>query len=283
MAIGHEREFRAPVGGGEIVGWRRDGPDGGPNALLLHGGPGLSEYMAELAFELGTVVSTARYQQRGLGPSVTEGAKTIESHATDAVAVLDALGWNEAVIVGHSWGGHLAMHFGVRHPDRTAALVVLDPLGAVGDGGMASLGPNLTAQMSEAERVRLAELDAIEHPTETEQLAWMDICWPYYFGDPRSAPPVPSFRHDPDASETWVSIRSHFETRTLESGLPTYTKPFLLIHGERSPIPLVEAERTVALVPGSELVVHRGKGHFGWLEEPGFIGHQVARFLRDRR
>jgi pimeloyl-ACP methyl ester carboxylesterase len=41
-------------------------------------------------------------------------------------------------VIGHSWGGHLAMHLAVRHPDRVLGLVIADPLGAVSDGGAGS-------------------------------------------------------------------------------------------------------------------------------------------------
>jgi proline iminopeptidase len=273
-----EVEFRAAVSDGDIAGWLHAGPPRSPNILLLHGGPGLSEYTADLAEELSTVATIARYQQRGLAPSLVGGPKRVEDHVADALAVLDALKWPDAIVAGHSWGGYLAMHVGVGHPQRVKALLILDPLGAAGDGGFAALGQNLTAHMSEVERQRLAELDAIEPPTEEVQLEWMRIAWRYYFGDPDSAPPVPEFRYG-DSSDTWKSIAEHLEARTLEEQLPAFTKPFLLIHGERSPIPLVEAERTVALVPGAELVVHRGKGHLGWIEEPGFINREVERFI----
>jgi pimeloyl-ACP methyl ester carboxylesterase len=41
----------------------------------------------------------------------------------------------------------------------------------------------------------------------------------------------------------------------------------------------VEAERIVALMPHARLVVHKGKGHWPWLEEPGFVRAQVAGLL----
>src|SRR6266540_6246960 len=98
-----EGEFRAPVPGGEIAGWVSGS---GPPALLLHGGPGLSDYLEDLAAELSAVMTVARYQQRGLAPSVIEGDRTVEGHVADAVGVMDALGWDRAWAIGHSWGGH---------------------------------------------------------------------------------------------------------------------------------------------------------------------------------
>jgi pimeloyl-ACP methyl ester carboxylesterase len=274
-----EREFRAEVPGGQIVGWRTD--DSGPPALLLHGGPSLSDYLDSLASELAGVLTTARYQQRGLAPSLAEGPNDVDTHVADAVAVLDALGWDRAWLVGHSWGGHLAMHVAVRHPERMLGLVVVDGLGAMGDGGTAALGPNLMGPFSEDERARVEELDAKGdrgEASEAEQLEQMRLVWPYYFGDPANPPPMPSFRMHPFGAATWASIMSHFQRRTLEGGLPAFTMPVLITHGERSPIPLLEAERTAAVMPHAQLEVNR-HGHWTWLEEPGLIRGVIARFV----
>jgi pimeloyl-ACP methyl ester carboxylesterase len=268
----HEREFQAEVAGGALVGWRTD--ESGPPALLLHGGPGMSDYLESLASELSGVLTTARYQQRGLAPSLVEGPRDVDTHVADAVAVLDALGWDRAWLVGHSWGGHLAMHVAAAHPERLLGLVVLDGLGAVADGGTAALGANLTAALSDEERARGEELDARDdrgEASEAEKLEQMRLVWPYYFGDPRAAPPMPAFRFDRTAIATWASIVDHFARRSLELGLPALGVPVLITHGDRSPIPPAEAEHTAALLPHARLVIHAGRGHWPWLEEPGWV------------
>ena len=90
---------RVPVAGGALGGWVVG--QGAP-VLLLHGGPGLSyEYLDDLAVELGLEYRIAAYQQRGLEPSTLEGPFTIAQAITDALAVLDALEWSRALIVGH--------------------------------------------------------------------------------------------------------------------------------------------------------------------------------------
>ncbi len=278
MTAPRELEFQAEVPGGRIVGWRTD--QSGPPALLLHGGPSMSDYLDSLAGELAGVLTTARYQQRGLAPSLVEGQLDIETHRADAVAVLDALGWERAWLVGHSWGGHLAMHVAAAYPERLMGLVVLDGLGAVGDGGTAALGPNLTAMLSDEVRARVDELDAKGdrgEASEAEHSEQMRLVWPYYFADPSSAPPMPPFRFHPFGAVTWASIMEHFERRTLERELPAFAKPALVVHGERSPIPLVEAERTAALMPRAQLAVNR-HGHWPWLEEPGLVRGLIAGF-----
>ncbi len=276
-----EREFRALVAGGEIVGRMRGS---GPPALLLHGGPGMSDYLADLAEELAAVVTVARYQQRGLAPSVVEGDRTVEGHMADAVAVLDVLGWDKAWVIGHSWGGHLAMHLAVAHPERLLGLVAFDALGAVPDGGGEALGEHLMAGLTAEQRAWVEEYSKREEAGEgsaEESLEVLRVLWPYYYGDPESAPPMPpDLRLDLEGHLiTWPSITAHFEAGTLERGLPQLRIPALVLHGAASPIPASEAERTAALIPGVSLRLLPEIGHFAWIEEPGSVRRELEALL----
>jgi pimeloyl-ACP methyl ester carboxylesterase len=276
---GNDIEFRAPADGGDLIGWRRPGPADTPPALLLHGGPGLSYYLDSLADELDGLFEIAGYQQRGLAPSIETGERNVERHVEDVVSVLDHLGWNRAIVIGHSWGGYLAMHFALGHPERLRGFVSIDPLCAIGDGGMAEFGAALEARADPAKRARLTELEALETPTETERAESMSIVWPGYFGDPGKAPPMPAFRFDTNSAEAWDSIKSHFDARTLELGLPHVVVPFLLIHGEASPLPIMQARRTVDVLRGARLAALPGVGHWPWLERPGSVRAEMERFL----
>jgi len=182
-----ETEFRASTDGGELVGWLRDGPADAPPALLMHGGPGLSDYLEPLADELDGLFRIARYQQRGIAPSLTSGERDVARHVEDAAAVLDALGWDRAMIIGHSWGGHLAMHFAVSKPERLASVVSIDPLGAVDDGGLAAFVETLESQVPADSRERYQELEALESPTDAERDESFRMVWPYYFAKPEQA------------------------------------------------------------------------------------------------
>jgi pimeloyl-ACP methyl ester carboxylesterase len=257
----------------------RPAPAGAPPALLLHGGPGLSDYLESLADELDGVVTTARYQQRGISPSLTTGSRDVERHVEDAVAVLDALGWDRAIVIGHSWGGYLAFHFGVSHPERLLGVVSIDPLGAVGDGGLADFQKRLTAQLTPVQRQRHEYLDLLEKPTTAQREEDLRILWPYYFGDPAKAAPYRRLRFDSAATDTWASIIGHAEAGTLEKALPTLAAPLVVIHGEESPIPIAAAAATVGLAPNGRLVAIPGVGHWAWLEQPGVVRQEVQRLV----
>lgn len=72
--------------------------------------------------------NVARLDLRAHAASTAAGTATLEKHADDLAALLDALGLEKAIWVGHSLGAQIAMHAAVRHPTRTAGLVLLDPL-----------------------------------------------------------------------------------------------------------------------------------------------------------
>ena len=133
--------FEASVEGGKLVG---EVTGAGDPVLVLHGGPGLLwTYLAPLLDELTRRYRVAVYQQRGLPPSTAGPPYDLATQIADAVAVLDALAWPRALVVGHSWGGHLLLHLLAAHPDRIAAALVVDTLGGVGDGGEAEFDAEL--------------------------------------------------------------------------------------------------------------------------------------------
>jgi pimeloyl-ACP methyl ester carboxylesterase len=262
--------FEAGVTDGVLSGWTSGTGD---PVLLLHGGPGLSDYTEGFAQELAGDYTVHRYQQRGLEPSVTSGPFEIETHVQDAVAVLDALGLDKVWVVGHSWGAHLALYLAVLHPERFLGVLCVDPLGAVGDGGESDLGSNLGARLLPAARERMELLDQralAGEGTAADAVEMLRLAWPSYFANPAAAPPMPDLDMSVDCySQTFESIRSHLAAKTLETGLPLVTLPTAFLLGAQSPIPPVHGHRTAALIPGS--VVHEldACGHMVWIERPG--------------
>lgn len=65
------------------------------------------------------------YDQRGLGQTDRpETPYTMADYAEDANALLDAIGWERALVMGVSFGGMVAQEFAVRYPERIAKLVL---------------------------------------------------------------------------------------------------------------------------------------------------------------
>ena len=265
------QRFEAPVDDGAIVGYVRGT---GPRVLLVHGGPGLSgEYLEDLAAELWDAYEVAWYQQRGLTPSIEAGPFTVDQHVRDLAAVLDALAWPDAWLVGHSWGGHLVVAAAVVLPGRVQGVVPVDPLGSAGDGGDAEFEAAMLERTSpdDRERARLLDERALSgEGTPQDALESIRLFWPAYYAEPAAAPPMPAIRLSVDAyADTFASIIDG--RAALEAALPSIRLPVHLVHGSASPMPLSASTDTAALIPGATVDVIDGAGHFIWHERPGAV------------
>ena len=246
--------------------------------LLLHGGPGMTDYMESLLPELADY-RVASFQQRGVGPSTLAGPFDVPTLRDDVLDILDTLGWPAPVMIGHSWGGHLLLHLMASAPARIGAAIIVDPLGAVGDGGLAAFEAELFRRLPEATVARLTELEAIESTralTTAEALEAMEIAWPGYFSSLGAAQPIPQRGHAP-SKESWASIRA--ELPALAPQLRGCEVPARFVHGELDPLP-VTASTNTAEVMGAPVDVVAGAGHFPWLEDPGCVRRSLDLLLR---
>lgn len=101
----------------------------GPLVLLLHGFPELwyswrhqLPALAEAGYH--AVAPDVRGYGRSDAPEPID-AYTMVNHVADAVGVLDALGAETAVVVGHDWGAPMAWHCALLHPERFRAVVAM--------------------------------------------------------------------------------------------------------------------------------------------------------------
>ena len=273
-------DLRADIPGGPLAGWVGGG---GPPVLLLHGGPGLSyEYLDGLADEIGDGYRIAAYQQRGLPPSTVEGPFDIATAVADAVAVLDALAWDRAWVVGHSWGGHLLLHLAAAVPERLHGGLAVDLLGGAGDGGAAAFEVELAARTPKADRDRAMELDEQAmsgEGTEEHIRESLRLLWPAYFASRERTMPLPDFRASLAAySGMWESVTA--ELPRLEAALPGIALPFAFLAGACSPMPADQAAgATARAIPGARLDVVDGAGHFPWFEHPGCVRAALDRLI----
>ena len=197
-----ETPFELPVEGGALRGHR--GGSGAP-ALLLHGGAAVPDYMGGCAELLDGLFATIRYTQRGTPPSVGGPPYTVEAHVADALAVLDLFRLDRAWAIGHSWGGHLALHLLVTHPERLLGVLCIDALGA--DASVfGAYETSLHRTLSPEQSARIREIEARRRAggvTEAELLERFALTWPHYFVRPEEKALPPPER---------VGVRASIET-----------------------------------------------------------------------
>jgi pimeloyl-ACP methyl ester carboxylesterase len=112
--------------------------DRGPRAergdlpvVLVHSLAGNSTHWAKQLEHLRPTRRAVALDLRGHGRSepAKNGDYSIAGMAGDIAAVVDTLGLDRFVLVGHSMGGGVALAYAGAHPDRVAGLLLLDPIG----------------------------------------------------------------------------------------------------------------------------------------------------------
>ena len=235
--------------------------------------------------------AVARYDQRDAGESTRftgaaaanpisaafgkkGGPYTSEDMVDDAVAVLDGLDWERAVVLGHSMGGLVAQRIALRHPERVTALVSSSavPSDASGLGVMRYIRLGLLAKLAkmtfpegregdiEAGLAVARAVSSPDYPFDEEGMrAWLEQ-------------EVDSGPRDQDAQSRQIGAQWH-GGRLTEIDVPT-----LVLHGEADPLLKVKAARAVAkAIDGARLAIRPGVGHF----LPDEIWPDIARDVRE--
>ncbi len=107
----------------------------------------------------------------GLDPAAPAGNYTMADHAADVLGVLRALGLEQPVLVGHSFGGMLAFYLAAHHPEQFARVVVLDAAAALAS----SATRELLRPMIERLGVVVPSLDAYLEAVKT--LPYLEGAW----------------------------------------------------------------------------------------------------------
>jgi pimeloyl-ACP methyl ester carboxylesterase len=129
-----EMSDRVPVAGGDL---EYDVRGTGEPVLFIHGAI-LADAFAPLLTQpaLADDYQLIAYHRRGFAGSCRHlGPCTIAQQTADARAVLDHLGVKRAHIVGHSYGGMIALQLALDAPDRVATLALLEPAGIAAPSG----------------------------------------------------------------------------------------------------------------------------------------------------
>ena len=102
--------------------------EGAPPVILIHGaGANLEDMYLALGERLAVRHRVILVDRPGLGFSARKAGEGSSPAYQAAVLrdVLDRLGIDRAIMVGHSWGGTLALAFALDFPERAAGLVII--------------------------------------------------------------------------------------------------------------------------------------------------------------
>ncbi len=190
-------------------------------------------------------------------------------------ALLDALGIEQAVLVGNSAGGTVALLTALEYPDRVAALVLVDAAVYTGGGSPAWIRPLL--RLPQVRRLGPLFVRQIDRwGRDLLDLAWLDPT--------KIAPEILAGYSIPLQAENWDRALGELnlasEELHLASRLGEIRVPVLVITGDDDRIvPTAESIRLASEIPGAELVVIPECGHLPQEECPAAFLDAVESFL----
>ncbi|HWD04761.1 MAG TPA: alpha/beta hydrolase [Amycolatopsis sp.] len=250
---------RARNGSIELV--YRVAAEGRPLLLISGNGAQMGHWPGAFVAALtGRGFRVAMFDNRDIGQSThVEEPYSLGDLAGDALAVLDALGWHSAHVMGLSLGGMVGQVLAARHPARVRSLTTMSASPAA---GWRTVRPRLRT---------LLKVLALGRPDGTREAAGdfvvkltRIIGSPGYPFDEKETRDIAVRAHDisDDRAGTARQLHAVATSGDRRGELGLISAPTLVVHGEADPLLSVRAGRaTAAAIPGARLLTFPDVGH----------------------
>ena len=240
--------------------------------------------------QLATFCRVVLFDKAGVGLSdPVPKVRTLDDRAAEVEAVMDAVGFEKAVVFGMSDGGFASILFAATRPERTRALILTGTVSYWGFAGW----DDMDRDPAEVRARVLAELGE-DYTPSTEQLArvqeygravrsgWgsgttFSIGAPSVSGRLRQLAMFERMCASPGMARATMEAAFRFDVRPI---LPTITAPTLVIHAREDPAVPVQGGRYLAdHISGARYLEVEGVDHAPFLTEPDRILTGIEEFL----
>jgi proline iminopeptidase len=268
----------------------------GQPIIILHGGPDFNHsYLLPAMDHLSDAYRLIYYDQRGRGKSagnVQPEDVSIVTETEDLERLREYFQLDTMTVLGHSWGGVLAMEYTLRHPARVSHLILMntapashadyelfhqdrlqraaadiEKMKAISSSARYATGDLET----DAEYYRIHFKAAIRQPEQLENLV-RSLRANFTAETIRKARAI----EDRLMEETWYT--SEYDLLPKLKGLHV---PALVIHGDCDLIPAACAQHIAEAIPGARFVLLKDSGHFAFIENPEGVRRAMDKFLAD--
>jgi proline iminopeptidase len=283
VTAGNARLYYREVGRGQPI-------------IVLHGGPDFNHnYLLPDMDRLSDSFRLIYYDQRGRGKSaanVQPEDVSIESEIDDLEIIRKYLRFETAAILGHSWGGLLALEYAIRHLHRLSHVILMNSAPVSHDdlmhfrrerrrkepGNLEKLKALAATEQFEigdletdAEYHRIHLQTALRQPEHLEKVV-NNLRLNFTSEGIRKARAIEKRLYE----ETWESSQYNLLPKLRQLDIPT-----LVIHGDCDFIPVICARHIAQAMPESHFVILEECGHFSYLECPDEVHKEITGFFED--
>jgi proline iminopeptidase len=257
----------------------------GDPLLLMHGGPS-ADHTSMLPFRrLADQFTLIFYDHRGNGRSTgAPSSMTWENLTADADALRQRLGFGKWSVLGHSFGGHVALEYALRYPDSLSQLVLLDT------GGDSRWSRQHALQLLAKRGYSPEKVELVRRwfNGELAPREWWPIFLRISSAYSYDTSPWPILRHmlgggwrfKPRPEALIFSGRHLLPGWTVMDRLGEITVPTLVMAGRHDFLFPPECQLQLAAgIPGARLRIVERAGHSPDLEQPAEVMEAVSDFL----
>ncbi len=242
------------------------GPEDGP-VLVLSGSLGTTLHLWDLMLaHLPQTLRIIRYDMRGHGLSdAPEGPYRMGQLVSDAEAVCDTYGVQDALFVGLSVGGMVAQGLAVKRPEIIRALVLSNTAAKIGN-------PKLWQ-----DRIEAVQAQGMEALADGVMQRWFGAS---FYGSDAMAPWRKMLVSTPPQGYAGVCAAiagTDFYTPTSGLRIPTLG----IAGNEDKATPPDLVRETIDLIPGAQFVLMRQAGHLPCVEQPETYARHLRKFMGD--
>jgi proline iminopeptidase len=259
---------------------------GGGNApplFIANGGPGFDHMYLHISAAWDTLAkhrAVVFWDQRGNGrsPALAQGQScTLGDQIDDMDALRTSLGYGKIDLIGHSWGGYLAMAYAARHPEAIDKLIICDSAAPKWADTVFLFKDIFPEKVGRQEAVAFAEELGDSSALRTDLHEYLSmLCFSAEKRD-RMLEKARDFVYRAQVNKTLNADLARYD---MNPELPKYRFPCLVITGryDFNVAPSV-AYKISKAIPGSRFVVFESSGHLPFYEEPDRFVQVVEEFL----
>jgi proline iminopeptidase len=259
----------------------------GEPVVVVHGGPVLEHgyllpHLQPLADDYEVIFYDQRLSGRSAGTTPPETVRAA-TFVADIEALRVALNLGPIHLMGHSWGGYLAMQYAIEHGANLRSLILLDSMAA-------------SAQLWQEEEAELAQTLPPETQAELDALRATDA---FKQRRPEAIAAMltlafrPQFTDADRLAELHLYVPTDYVARSTQFGammvdlesfdfhdaLAGVTTPTLVLYGANEPGAALGGAAIAAALPDATTVLIPDSGHFPFIENRGAFLDAVRTFL----
>jgi pimeloyl-ACP methyl ester carboxylesterase len=240
--------------------------------------------------QLSTFCRIVLFDKAGVGLSdPVPRVRTLDDRVSEIEAVMDAVGFRTAALLGTNDGGPAAMMFAATRPERTRALILCatysfhagawdtidsDPAEVRATRVLPELGEDYTPSVEQI--ARIMEIGRAVRSSWGSG-ATFSIAFPSMSGRKRQLAMSERMCASPGMARASLETTFQLDLRPV---LPTIAVPTLVIHASEDPVVPVQSGRYLAdHIPGARYLEVKGADHLPWFAEPNRILTGIEEFL----